>query len=124
MRNRWCTGPGRTPHTRPSARSAPRGAGGSLAVEYAIVLPALLMFLLGLIDTGRLLWTYTTLSRAVAAGSRCASVDTIDCPTASAVKSYAAGQAWGLGLASSAFTVTTPACGTQVQGTMTFQFFI
>jgi Flp pilus assembly protein TadG len=97
---------------------------GSIAVEYAIVLPALLMFLLGLVDAGRLFWSYTTLSRSVAAASRCAAVDTINCGTGIAVQSYAAGQAWGLGLASSAYTVTTAACGTQVQGSMVFQFFI
>ena len=97
---------------------------GSIAVEYAIVLPALLMFLLGLVDAGRLFWSYTTLSRSVAAASRCAAVDTNNCPTASAVQSYAAGQAWGLN-PSPAFTVTTAAAcgGTQVQGTTVFQFF-
>jgi Flp pilus assembly protein TadG len=103
------------------ARGSDR-ARGSIAVEYAIVLPALLMFLLGLVDAGRLFWSYTTLSRSVAAASRCAAVDTINCRTAAAVQSYAAVQAWGLGLASSAFTVTTAACGTQVQGTMVFGF--
>jgi Flp pilus assembly protein TadG len=96
---------------------------GSIAVEYAIVLPMLLLFLLGLVDVGRLFWSYTTLSRSVAAASRCAVVDTNNCATASTVRSYAAGQAWGLGLASSAYTVTTATCGTQIQGTMVFQFF-
>jgi Flp pilus assembly protein TadG len=95
-------------------------------VEFAIVLPALLLLLLGLIDTGRILWTYTTLSRSVAEASRCASINTNTCATVSTVASYAAGQAWGLGLTSSAFTVTVAAAcgGTQVQGTVAFQFFI
>lgn len=93
-----------------------------MAVEFAIVGPLLLMFLLALVDASWLLWSYTTLSRAVAAASRCAAVDTNTCATASAVQSYAATQAWGLGLASSAFTVTTPSCGTQVQGTLVYNF--
>ena len=98
---------------------------GSIAVEYAIVLPALLMFLLGLVDAGRLFWSYTTLSRSVAAASRCAAVDTINCGTGTAVQSYAAGQAWGLPPASLVFIVGGAACGgTQVQGSMVFQFFI
>lgn len=95
---------------------------GSMAIEFAIVAPALLMFLFALVDTGWLLWSYTTLSRAVAEAARCAVVNTVTCSTASAVESYAATQAWGLGLASSAFTVTTPSCGTQVQGTMVYYF--
>jgi Flp pilus assembly protein TadG len=97
---------------------------GSTAVEYAIVLPALLMFVLGLLDCGRLLWSNTTLADSVEAASRCATVNTSTCGSTPAIQSYAASQAWGLGLASSAFTVTTLACGTQVVGTMTFAFVI
>jgi Flp pilus assembly protein TadG len=92
-------------------------------VEYAIVLPLLLTFVLGLIDSGRLLWTYATLSRAVTAASRCASINAVACGTTAAVRSYAAAQAWGLNLTASAFTVTTPTCGIQVGGTMVFQYF-
>lgn len=98
--------------------------GGGAALEYAIILPALLMFVLGLLDCGRLLWTYTTLSHAVEAAARCAIVNTTSCGSATTIASYAASQAFGLGLASSAFTVTTPTCGTQVNGALTFTFMI
>lgn len=94
-----------------------------MAIEYAIVLPLLLTFALGLMDTGRILWTYTTLSRAVAAASRCAAVNTTTCGTISAVQTYAATQAWGLGLPSTDFVATAASCGTQVTGTLTFQYF-
>jgi Flp pilus assembly protein TadG len=100
-----------------------RGIGGSVAVEYAIVLPLLLTFVLGLVDTGRILWSYTTLTQSVEVASRCASVNTSACGTAAAVKAYAASQAVGLGLAASAFTVAVASCGTQVQGTLTFVYF-
>jgi hypothetical protein len=92
---------------------------GAAAVEYAIVLPAFLMFVLGTFDCGRLIWTYATLSRAVQAAARCA---VLACNTD--IPTYAAGQAWGLGLTSSAFTVTTPLCGKNVSGTLSFKFVI
>ncbi len=47
---------------------------GSTAIEYAIVLPVLLMFVLGIIDAGRLLWTYVTIYRATEAAARCAAI--------------------------------------------------
>jgi Flp pilus assembly protein TadG len=97
---------------------------GSGAVEFALVLPAFLMFVLGLVDCGRLLWTNGTLAHAVAEASRCAIVNTSACGTAAAVQAYAVTQAWGLGLTSSAFTVTAAACGTQVNGTLNFTFII
>jgi Flp pilus assembly protein TadG len=97
---------------------------GSTAVEFAVVLPVLLMFVLGLIDFGRLLWSNATLAHAVAEASRCGAVNTSVCGTTALIQSYAAAQAWGLALTSAAFTVTTPTCGVQVNGTMTFTFFI
>jgi Flp pilus assembly protein TadG len=100
------------------------GTSGAGAVEFALVLPAFLMFVLGLVDCGRLLWTNGTLAHAVAEASRCAVVNTSICGTAAAVQAYAVTQAWGLGLTSSAFTVATAACGTQVNGTLDFTFFI
>ena len=95
---------------------------GSIAVEYAIVLPVLLMVLLGVIDAGRVIWSYTTLLRAVQVAARCAVVDSDNCGTVAKVQSYAASQAWGLNLTASAFSVTKITCGMQVRGTMVYQF--
>jgi Flp pilus assembly protein TadG len=97
---------------------------GSVAIEYALILPALLLFVIGIMDTGRLIWTYTTLSRAAEAAARCAAINTTDCGTASQIKSYAAAQAWGLTITAAAFTVTTETCGIQVKGTYDFTFVI
>jgi hypothetical protein len=101
---------------------------GATAVEYAIVLPAFLMFVLGLMDCGRLIWTYATLSRAAESAARCWVINTVTCGTGSSTETYAVTQACGLGLnAASAHTIfhaTTPACGKQVVGTLSFTFTI
>ncbi|MGA7974726.1 MAG: TadE/TadG family type IV pilus assembly protein, partial [Pseudolabrys sp.] len=47
---------------------------GAVAIEYALILPALLLLVIGIIDTGRVLWTYTTLYRATEAAARCAAI--------------------------------------------------
>ena len=97
---------------------------GTVAIEYAIVLPVLLLFLLGIMDTGRLLWTYATLYRASEAAARCAAIHAANCTTFGSTQSYAVGQAWGLTIPASAFTVSNPACGMQVHASYDFQFII
>ena len=54
---------------------------GSVAVEYGLVLPAMLLFTLGIMDAGRLLWSDITLTRATEAAARCGAVDQTNCPT-------------------------------------------
>jgi len=107
--------------TRSEQRSRRRGA---VAIEYALILPALLLFVIGIIDTGRLIWTYTTLYRAAEAAARCAAINVIDCGTAGQIQNYAVSQAWGLTISTQAFTVTTAACGIQVKGTYDFTLAI
>ena len=51
--------------------SCNRGAG---AAEFALVLPVLLMFLFGIIDGGRWLWTYNRAEKATQMGARMAVV--------------------------------------------------
>ena len=102
-----------------------RGTSGAEAIEFGIVIPVVLMFLLGIVDVGRLLWSNATLAHAVEAASRCAVVNTTICGTTATIQAYAVTQAWSLGLAPSAFTVNlTATCGYQVSGTMNFKFTI
>ena len=99
-------------------------ASGSVAIEYGLILPAMLLFTLGIMDTGRLLWANITLTRATEAAARCYAVNTTLCPAGS-VPAYAANQAWGINdIAASDFVASTPACGRQVQATYTFQFLV
>lgn len=97
---------------------------GAVAVEYGIILPVFLVLALGLMDTGRLLWTQTSLDRAVEAAARCGVVDAIQCGTAAQVQQYAADQAYGLTIDASAFTVALQACGVNVTAEYPFDLII
>lgn len=51
-----------------------RDQSGSSAVEFAIVLPLLMIFLFGIIDAGRWMWTYNEAEKATQMGARFAIV--------------------------------------------------
>ena len=97
---------------------------GAVAIEYAIVLPVLLLFLLGIMDVGRLLWTYSTLHRATDSAARCAAIQAASCATVGKTQNFAVAEAWGLLIGVSAFTVSNQACGVQVVANYTFGFVI
>jgi len=91
---------------------------GVVAIEFGLVLPVLLLFVLGLMECGRLFWTYTTLYRATQAAARCGAVNATLCGTVTQIQSYAVTQAYGLTVQSSVFTAQTAVCGIQVVGTL------
>jgi len=94
-----------------------------VAVEFALVLPVLLMFLLGIIDMGRLAWTVTTLDFATSAAARCDAINATACATVALTQSYAVSQTPGMVLPTSDFTVSSPSCGDQVSVAAPFVFF-
>lgn len=100
------------------------GRRGSVALEYGLIAPLLLVLVLGIIDTGRLIWTYTTLYRATEAAARCGAINTTTCATAAQIKAYAVTEAWGLTIDASAFTVAAQSCGLQVQASYDFNSII
>jgi len=110
--------------SRGSPASLLRDCRGGAAVEMALSFPFLVLMIFGGIEAGWMLWSASTLDYAVEEAARCAAVDATNCGTVSAVQSVAAGKAMGLGMASSAFTVTSPACGKQVAATYAFQFLM
>ena len=54
--------------------------GGASAAEFGIVLPLFILFLLGIIDVGRWLWSYNHLEKATQMGARMAVVTTAASP--------------------------------------------
>ena len=94
---------------------------GAAAVEFALIVPAFLLLLLGIMELGRLMWTQNALHYAVEEAARCSAVDTNVCSSTSTAKSFAAGRS-GLAFATSVFTVTQASCGWQVSASYPFSF--
>ena len=95
---------------------------GTTALEFALTAPAFLLFIFGIIEIGLLLWTQVGIQHGAEMAARCASINSTLCPNPNAVTTYAVQQSFGLTLPSSTFTLTTPACGNQVNASYTFQF--
>ena len=87
-----------------------RSRGGATIVEFALVAPPLLMLLLGIMETGRALWTQNALNYAVEQAARCASIDQNNCGNAGQVAAFAATVA-GAQFGATSFAVSTSACG-------------
>jgi len=54
---------------------------GAAAVEFALVIIPLLLFLFGIFEFGRLLWTREALQSAAIAGARCMGIGQTECTT-------------------------------------------
>jgi Flp pilus assembly protein TadG len=103
---------------------------GTAVIEMAFALPTLLLFFLGVVEFGRMLWMQTTLQQAVEGASRCAVVNTSTCDNAADTQSYAVSQVTGFTVANSAFTANlTTTCGSGISGSqvsvsLPFQFVV
>jgi hypothetical protein len=100
---------------------------GIEALEFAIILPVLLAFLLGCIEFGRLFWTQSELQFAVEAASRCVTVTCSTTITGSGPGTYAADNVFGISVpAGAVFSVTnpSPACGNEVTVCFPFEFMV
>src|SRR5262249_40372711 len=95
------------------ARHFARDEVGNLAVEFGLLAPALMLFIFGIAEGGRMLWTVNALHYSVQEAARCASINTTTCGTATQIQSFAAGRS-GAAFASSVFTATVVACGNRV----------
>ncbi|MGQ0445216.1 MAG: TadE family protein [Beijerinckiaceae bacterium] len=93
---------------------------GATAVESAIVLPAFLMFLIGLASAGVVVFSAALMHYVVEEAARCYSVNSSTCGSATATQSYAK-STWKknfLGVSSPTFTASTQSCGYQVNATL------
>ena len=87
-----------------------RRQGGASAVEFALVVPPLIIMLLGAINFCIVLYANETLAYAAEEGARCMAVKTNVCPDVTTTQTYAAKMYKGPGI-SPTFTPTTTTCG-------------
>lgn len=99
-----------------------RDTGGTSVIEFALLMPVFVAFLVGIMGSGALMWAQFGLQHGVEMAARCASINTTTCGTTANIKSYAVTQTYGVNPPTSAFTVSTPSCGNQVVASYSYQF--
>lgn len=102
------------------ARRGQRGEHGAVALEFALLLPVLLLFLMGIVEFGRALWTRSILQFAVEEASRYAIAHST--ASSATIVAYAQGQVVGVPLADVAITVVSSAADVTVTASTNFQF--
>jgi Flp pilus assembly protein TadG len=95
---------------------------GSTAVEFGLTAPVFLAVLFGVIELGMLFWTQLGLQHAAELTARCASINKTICGTDTAIKGYASSKVFGLTVPTSTWTVSQPACGSQINADYDFAF--
>lgn len=79
---------------------------GASAVEFALVAPILLAFILLLVEGGRMLWTQQALQEVASATARCMALGAEGCETPGATQTFARARALERGVALTGATVT------------------
>jgi len=95
-----------------------RNEAGNPAVEFGLLAPALLLFVFGIAEGGRLLWTVNALHYSVQEAARCATIDKSTCGTTTQIQNFAAGRS-GASFTASVFTVAVAGCGNRVSANYT-----
>ena len=94
--------------------------GGTAAVEFAMVMPAFAVLIVGGVWTAQLMFETSSLRYAVEAAARCAAVNNLTCTNATTTQTYAASKYYGPTYPAPTFVSTTAACGETVTGTVTY----
>lgn len=93
---------------------------GSIAAEFALIVPLLLVLIFGVIEFGRVMWVRNSLQSAVEDAARCYALNRPACDTGAKVKAYAAAAAMGVPVDASNFTLPADTCGKKVEGVYVF----
>lgn len=94
---------------------------GAGALEFALVLPAFILMVVGGIYAALLVFTAASMHFAVEDGARCASVQTTVCADAASTVAFTKAHYFGPS-APPTFTYSATGCGHTVNGNMTYVF--
>jgi Flp pilus assembly protein TadG len=92
---------------------------GATAVEFALVAPAAIMLLVGIMSLSLLLLSIGNMHFAVEAAARCASTTPTVCSNSATIVAYANSRYAGA-LVAPVFTYAAAACGNRVSATVTY----
>ncbi len=92
---------------------------GGAALEFALVLPAFIMMIIGGMYAGMAVFTVSAMHYAVEAGARCASVKTTVCTSSDTIVTYTQSHYAGPAVTPT-FAYSTAGCGHTVTGTVTY----
>jgi len=106
------------------AKAVLRDRTGAGAVEFALVLPAVLMVIVGGINLCLVSYTLAGLHYATEAAARCASLDSTTCGNSAGVDSYAKTKFINASGQVASFALTTASCGSAVTGTVNYKLNI
>ena len=93
---------------------------GVTAVEFALIIPAFLALLVGIIQSAVLLFSIASLDYATQGAARCAAVNAAQCGDPSGISSFGRSSFYAPGIPT--FTYAAAACGNSVTGTLNFDF--
>jgi Flp pilus assembly protein TadG len=93
---------------------------GATAIEFALVMPLVLMVMIGGINLCLVAYTIAGLHYATEAASRCASLDATTCGTSATVNTYAKNRFINVSGATPTFTLASASCGFKVTASMTY----
>lgn len=96
-----------------------RDDSGATAVEFALVAPAAVMLLVGIMGLSLMLFSIGNMHFAVEAAARCASAIPTVCSSPAAIIAYANSRYAGA-LVAPVFTYAPAACGNQVSASITY----
>jgi Flp pilus assembly protein TadG len=90
--------------------------GANVAVEFALLLPALVMLVVGTLYVGLVMYSISGLHSAVEAAARCYSVNSNQCGSAAAAETFAENHYYGI--SAPTFTAAVATCGHQVSASL------
>jgi Flp pilus assembly protein TadG len=97
-----------------------RDSRGTAAIEFAMVIPAFIMLIVGGFYAAGFYFAATSMQYAIDAGARCASINTATCPDTTSTLNYVKAHFAAASEVTPTFTASVATCGHNVTGSVTY----